>query len=62
LPPGRYRITAWSERAEPASMEVSVSATVQAGPDLSLDEAKFVEVGHKNKYGQDYPKSAYETK
>jgi len=61
LPPGRYRITAWSERAQPASAEVTVPASgLAAVPGLSLDESKFVELRHQNKYGLDYPKSAYD--
>lgn len=60
LPPGRYRITAWSERSQPASVEVSVSDASTAIPDLTLDESKFVELAHKNKFGQDYSKSAYD--
>ena len=60
LPPGRYRITAWSERAQPASAEITVGAGPLAVPELALDESKFVELPHKNKLGQDYPKSAYD--
>ena len=29
-------------------------------PEITLDESKFVEMQHKNKYGQDYPASAYD--
>jgi plastocyanin len=54
LPPGRYRITAWSERAQPATAEVTVTQGSAAAPDLSLDESQFVELPHKNKYGRDY--------
>ncbi len=64
LPPGRYRITAWSERAREVTVEVTVSSGVSTGavtaPELVLDESKFVELPHKNKYGEDYPKKAYE--
>jgi plastocyanin len=62
LPAGRYRITAWSERAEPETAELTVGSSPQAVPDLSLDESKFVEVKRTNKFGQDYPKSAYDPK
>lgn len=58
LPPGHYRITAWSERAQPALVEATVSSSAVTVPDLPLDESKFVELPHKNKYGQDYPKSS----
>ena len=57
LSPGKYRITAWSERGEtPASAEFTVGVGLSTVPDLQLDESKFVDAGHKNKFGQDYPK------
>lgn len=59
LPPGRYRLTAWSERSQPATTEVAVGAASVIAPKLTLDESKFVELRHKNKHGQDYPKEAY---
>ena len=62
LPAGRYRITAWSERAEPSSVEWTAAVSGAAVPDVTLDESKFVETSHKNKFGQDYPKAAYDTK
>lgn len=60
LPPGHYRITAWSERSEPASAEVNVSAESIAVPDLALNESNYVELPHKNKFGQDYSTSSYD--
>ena len=60
LPPGRYRITAWSERAQPSTTEITVTSGPLSAPELTLDESKFVEVPHKNKLGQDYPKSNYD--
>jgi plastocyanin len=62
LPPGRYRLTAWSERAKEAIADVTVSSEATTAPDLALDESKFVELPHKNKYGEEYPKAAYEDK
>ena len=59
LPPGRYRLTAWSERSQPATTEVTVGSASVIPPELTLDESKFVEMRHKNKHGQDYPKDAY---
>jgi hypothetical protein len=56
LPAGRYRLTAWSERAEPATTELMVGVSGMNVPELSLDESKFVETQHKNKFGQDYSK------
>ena len=60
LPAGRYRITAWSERAQATSAEVTVADGPASVPELTLDESKYVELGHKNKFGQAYPKSAYD--
>ncbi|HLY61812.1 MAG TPA: hypothetical protein VKV95_13780 [Terriglobia bacterium] len=59
LPPGHYRLTAWSERSQPVSTEITVASS-GATADLSLDESGYVEAPHKNKYGQDYSKSAYD--
>ncbi len=60
LPPGRYRVTVWSERSTPSTAEISVAAAPVAVSDLRLDESKFVEVSHKNKFGEDYPALAYD--
>jgi len=60
LPPGRYRLTARSERAQPATAEVTVADAAAAMPDLTLDESKYVELPHKNKFGLDYSKTAYD--
>ncbi len=60
LPPGRYRLTAWSERAQPATTEVTVGTAPVTAPELRLDASKFVELPHKNKYGQDYPTETYD--
>jgi plastocyanin len=59
LPPGRYRLTALSERAGPVSSEVVSTAGAVAAPQLTLDESAWVAVQHKNKFGQDYPPEAY---
>ncbi|MFL6447975.1 MAG: hypothetical protein ACJ746_09845 [Bryobacteraceae bacterium] len=60
VPPGRYRVTAWSERSEPVTEELSVESSPVSAPAMTLDESKYVEMTHKNKYGQDYPATAYE--
>lgn len=63
VPAGRYRVTAWSERAqEPTVLEVSVGSGNSAAADLTLDESKFSATGHTNKDGKEYPKSAYENR
>ncbi|MEZ5291664.1 MAG: hypothetical protein R2745_11305 [Vicinamibacterales bacterium] len=58
LPPGRYRLTAVSERAAPVVVEVEVSG-LSTAPTLELDESDFVAVRHLNKFGQPYSESAY---
>lgn len=56
LTAGRYRITAWSERADISTVELTVGTSAVAAPELTLDESHFVETQHKNKFGQDYAK------
>ena len=59
LPPGRYRLTALSERASPVSVEIASTQGVSAAPELSLDESGWMFAQHKNKFGNDYPIAAY---
>jgi plastocyanin len=59
LPPGRYRVTALSERADPASVEVASTSGAVSAPEITLDERAWSFVQHKNKYGQEYPAAAY---
>jgi plastocyanin len=59
LPPGRYRLTAVSERATPVTHELKVGASAATAPELTLDESQFVAPTRKNKFGQDYPKDAW---
>lgn len=60
LPAGRYRITAWSERSDPSSAEVTVGTGPVMAAELSLNESQFVELAHKNKFGLDYVNIAYD--
>jgi plastocyanin len=62
LPPGRYRITALSERASPVAVEVTVGKGATEAPPIALDESVAVVAPHLNKYGKPYPKSAYADK
>jgi hypothetical protein len=59
LPPGRYKLTAVSERAAAVSSELKVGASAATAPELTLDESQFVAPPRRNKYGQDYPKDAW---
>ena len=58
VPPGRYRVTALSERASPVVVEVAVSGAA-AVEGLVLDESAFLATPHTNKFGKPYPKDAY---
>ena len=62
LPAGAYRITARSDRAAPVTVAMTVGAGVDTVPALTLDESRHVVLPHKNKFGQNYPASAYEKK
>jgi plastocyanin len=59
VPPGRYRLTAMSERATPVSQTVAAASGATTAPALELDESQFVQNPHKNKFGQDYPAAAW---
>jgi hypothetical protein len=59
VPPGRYRVTALSERAAPVTAEVSVTGGATTAEGLILDESAFVSAEHLNKFGKPYPKDAY---
>ena len=59
LPPGRYRVTALSNRAQAVTAEVTSLAGASAAPDVTLDESGFVTAAHKNKHGQEYPPESY---
>jgi plastocyanin len=58
LPPGRYRVTALSERAAAVSVDVIVAGATTLPP-ITLDESAFVAVPHTTKCGKPYPASAY---
>jgi plastocyanin len=62
VPPGRYRITALSERASPVSIEIAVGSSSTQAPPMTLDESVAVTTPHLNKYGKPYPKAAYSDK
>jgi plastocyanin len=59
LPPGRYRLTALSDRAPAVTAEVISLAGATGAPEMALDETRFVPAGHKNKHGQEYPAESY---
>ena len=59
LPPGRYRLTALSERSSPVSIEIDSTPGTSTAPEITLDESTWRFVEHKNKFGKDYPAAAY---
>jgi plastocyanin len=61
VPPGKYRVTAISERAAPVTAEVTVGGGAATVSGLVLDESGFAAVPHLNKFGKPYPKDAYKT-
>ncbi len=63
VPPGRYRLHLFHERATPATLgqvEQTIDgpeAGLALGP-LSVSETGYVAAPHKNKYGREYPPEA----
>lgn len=60
VPPGDYELRVVHERANEATLQamtrrVNVSAETVALPNITISEAGFLSIPHKNKYGQDYP-------
>lgn len=60
LPAGRYRVTAWSERSQLSSADVTVGGAALTMADLTLDESRFVAVARRNKFGEQYASIAYD--
>jgi len=60
LPPGRYKITALSERAAAVSVDATSSAGASTAPELTLDESGWGFAQHRNKFGKEYPAAAYQ--
>jgi plastocyanin len=63
VPPGRYMLHAWNERALPGTAEAAVrELTITEGAasfgTISLPISAAPEAPHKNKYGRDYDPSA----
>jgi plastocyanin len=55
VPPGRYALRAWHERAAAmAASEVVVPDKGEVRAALQLDASKYRRARHKNKYGEDY--------
>lgn len=55
VPPGKYTLTAWHERAQkPTTIELTVTDKGVADALLALDGRGFKRQQHKNKFGKDY--------
>ena len=54
VPPGRYTLKAWHERAGEVSQAVVVPAEGEARTELVLDASKYKRVTHKRKDGTSY--------
>lgn len=59
VPPGRYLLRAWNERAMPETLksisrELTISEAENSFGIVSIVETDSLNLTHKNKYGQDY--------
>lgn len=59
LPPGHYRVTAWSDGSNPVTTTVTVATAPVTVSEMAM-EVHTLQTPHKNKYGQDYPATAYD--
>lgn len=60
VPPGRYRVQAWHERAKPARsqtlpFDIEITRDSFVLPAIALVDSGELITPHKNKYGRDYP-------
>ena len=54
VPPGKYTMTVWHERAPAITQDLDVPAAGLASLDAKLDASGFKDVAHKDKNGKDY--------
>jgi plastocyanin len=54
VPPGRYTLKVWHERASEVSQEITVPAGGLSGVVVAMDASGYRWQAHKNKYGEDY--------
>ena len=55
VPPGRYVMHAWHERAPERTREIVVGSEAVTGLDEQLDTRGWRPVSHRNKFGKEYP-------
>jgi hypothetical protein len=56
VPPGKYKLHAWHERAPEVIRDVEVGAQGAGNLDIQLDARGYKFVQHLNKFGQPYSK------
>lgn len=54
VPPGKYQLFAWHERAGESAIDVTVPADGAVAANFALDASTFKRVQHKNKFGKNY--------
>jgi len=54
VPPGRYTLRVWHERANEFSQEISVPEGGLSGVTVVMDASGYRPQAHKNKFGEDY--------
>jgi plastocyanin len=54
VPPGKYTLTVWHERATQSVTDIDVPAAGLAALETKLDASGFKELAHKDKNGKDY--------
>jgi plastocyanin len=54
VPPGKYMMSVWHERAATQKREVTVGASGLVGQNVELDARGYKRVAHRNKFGQEY--------
>ncbi|HKG94888.1 MAG TPA: carboxypeptidase regulatory-like domain-containing protein [Gemmatimonadaceae bacterium] len=54
VPPGRYTVHFWHERAPEQTREITVGPSGATSLDAQLDARGYKWVAHKNKFGQEY--------
>jgi hypothetical protein len=57
IPPGKYELHVWHNRAPEVVRPVTVTAAGLEGQDVQMDARGWKFVAHKNKFGQDYQAS-----
>lgn len=57
VPPGKYRVVAWSEQAGTATRDIEVGAHGNAAVALTLDGRNYRAQQHTNKFGKPYQTS-----